>query len=175
MEERLSLEASNEALVIEDENFSSIHSELRVDTDEIHNFGNVNPTWSDFVENIRQEQDDDDEEDEEDGELEDDERRTRALEGRHAGAIHIPVPSGIIRPTLPDMRFEQAYLASITPAKGSKMGIFLITVRDQVVMPFAQGFLWAFAVISFKTWNAHSSRNGIYFGSESDLYCNSDS
>ncbi|KAK9473700.1 uncharacterized protein V1510DRAFT_413651 [Dipodascopsis tothii] len=74
------------------------------------------------------------------------------------------VPAGPKRPAMPDLRFEQAYLASLETAQGSAVGVAAITLRDQVVIPFAQGFLWAFAMIGFRTWKARSSENGAEVG-----------
>lgn len=52
------------------------------------------------------------------------------------------IPVSILRPTprrpqmppLPDLRFEQSYLASIKDAKGWQ-GVAFITMRDQVCLP----------------------------------------
>lgn len=52
------------------------------------------------------------------------------------------IPVSLLRPTprrpqmppLPDLRFEQSYLASIKDAKGWQ-GVTFITVRDQVCVP----------------------------------------
>ena len=56
------------------------------------------------------------------------------------------IPVSILRPTprrpqmppLPDLRFEQSYLASIKEAKGWQ-GVAFITIRDQVCVPQGRG------------------------------------
>src|ERR1700761_2239225 len=62
------------------------------------------------------------------------------------------IPSEIIRPRrrtrsfppLPDLRFEQSYLASIAQAE-SGWKVAYITFRDQVLLPLTQGVLWNLA------------------------------
>ena len=66
-------------------------------------------------------------------------------------------------PPLPDFRFEQSYLASIKNAKTNTQVIF-ITVRDQVVLPLAQGVLWNMAMFGWRFWNRGTKFQGQTFG-----------
>jgi hypothetical protein len=62
-------------------------------------------------------------------------------------------------PPLPDLRFEQSYLASIP--QGSSYGrIGWITLRDQVMMPLIQGTMWTLAVTWWRHWNKGASLVG---------------
>jgi Autophagy receptor ATG43 len=65
---------------------------------------------------------------------------------------------------IPDLRFEVSYRRAITPANGSWWKIALITVRDQVFMPFTQGFVWSFLLIGLRTWRVLWSQNGAMWG-----------
>ncbi|KAI5806496.1 hypothetical protein DFH27DRAFT_511643 [Peziza echinospora] len=56
-------------------------------------------------------------------------------------------------PPLPDLRFEQSYLASIAPAEGDVWGIVVITVRDQVVFPLVQGTLFSLGLAGWRAWH----------------------
>jgi Autophagy receptor ATG43 len=81
------------------------------------------------------------------------------------------VPSDIIHsrprsksfPPLPDFRFEQSYLASIKNAKTNTQ-VILITVRDQVILPLAQGVLWNMAMFGWRFWNRGSKFSGQTLG-----------
>lgn len=55
-------------------------------------------------------------------------------------------------PPLPDLRFEQSYLASIQQAE-SWQKIAWITFRDQVFMPLAQGVVWTLVLSGWRYWN----------------------
>lgn len=57
-------------------------------------------------------------------------------------------------PPLPDLRFEQSYLASIAPANGVWWKIILITLRDQVVMALLQGMGFKLATLGWRKWNS---------------------
>ena len=82
------------------------------------------------------------------------------------------IPVSILRPTprrpqmppLPDMRFEQSYLASIKDCAGWQ-GVADITMRDQVLMPFVQGTVWALLVAGWRHWNGAASFKGRSIGS----------
>ncbi|KAF3901809.1 hypothetical protein AA313_de0206107 [Arthrobotrys entomopaga] len=65
------------------------------------------------------------------------------------GLHHRPLPP------LPDLRFEQSYLASIKDATEKKKYwlIALITVRDQLLFPLIQGCLWNLALSGWRYWN----------------------
>ena len=77
------------------------------------------------------------------------------------------IPSDIIRPRarrksfppLPDFRFEQSYLASIKDAE-SNTQVMLITLRDQVILPLAQGVLWNMAMFGWRFWNRDTQFKG---------------
>lgn len=81
------------------------------------------------------------------------------------------IPSDIIRPRprtrsfppLPDFRFEQSYLASIKTAKTNTQ-VILITVRDQVLLPLAQGVLWNMAMFGWRFWNRDTKFRGRSLG-----------
>ena len=53
---------------------------------------------------------------------------------------------------MPDLRFEQSYLASIENATTWQQ-ILYITTRDQVFMPLVQGVVWTLALAGWKHWN----------------------
>lgn len=77
------------------------------------------------------------------------------------------IPVSLLRPTprrpqmppIPDLRFEQSYLASIKDAKDWKMVTF-ITVRDQVMMPLVQGLAWTLIVAGWKHFNTATKFSG---------------
>ncbi|TAQ90425.1 hypothetical protein B7494_g1239 [Chlorociboria aeruginascens] len=73
-----------------------------------------------------------------------------------------PVPRRASFPPLPDMRFEQSYLASISHTD-SVWRIAFITIFDQVFMPLAQGMLWQLGLLGWRYWNrtAELSGNGV--------------
>ncbi|KAF8443510.1 hypothetical protein BGX38DRAFT_1199515 [Terfezia claveryi] len=59
-------------------------------------------------------------------------------------------------PPLPDLRFEQSYLASIGSANGDSWRIFLITIRDQVVFPLVQGMVFSLGMAGWRAWNSRA-------------------
>ncbi|MCJ1306934.1 hypothetical protein MMC25_000578 [Agyrium rufum] len=63
-----------------------------------------------------------------------------------------PVPRRRDLPPLPEMRFEQSYLASLNGATDWKT-IGYITLRDQVLLPLVSGMVWALALHGWKHWN----------------------
>ncbi|KKA21905.1 hypothetical protein T310_4069 [Rasamsonia emersonii CBS 393.64] len=81
-------------------------------------------------------------------------------------------PSRVIRPAarrphlppLPDLRFEQSYLASLEGAE-SWQRIAWITVRDQVLLPLIQGTLWTLALAGWRHWNRNAQLHGNTLGS----------
>ncbi len=83
------------------------------------------------------------------------------------------VPSDIIQPRprsksfppIPDFRFEQSYLASIKNAD-TNWKVAFITIRDQVVMPLAQGILWNLAMFGWRHWNRGSKFQGKSLGAK---------
>jgi len=70
-----------------------------------------------------------------------------------------PLPRKANLPPLPDLRFEQSYLASIAGAD-TYWRVGWITVRDQVFMALAQGFLTSLAFAGWKHWNANAQLSG---------------
>ncbi|KAL2219842.1 hypothetical protein M432DRAFT_606776 [Thermoascus aurantiacus ATCC 26904] len=81
-------------------------------------------------------------------------------------------PSRVIRPIsrrrnlppLPDLRFEQSYLASLRGAE-SWGRIAWITIRDQVLLPLIQGTLWTLALSGWRHWNRGAQLSGRTLGS----------
>ncbi|PNS18267.1 hypothetical protein CAC42_7636 [Sphaceloma murrayae] len=77
------------------------------------------------------------------------------------------IPVSVLRPTprrsnlppLPDLRFEQSYLASIQHADTWQKVAF-ITIKDQVVMPLMQGMIWTLAVAGWRHMNRASKFSG---------------
>ncbi|KAI0393651.1 DUF1770-domain-containing protein [Xylariaceae sp. FL0594] len=62
-------------------------------------------------------------------------------------------------PPMPDLRFEQSYLHSIAGAD-TWWKIAWITVRDQVMMPLAQGVLYNLAIAGWQHWNRSAQLSG---------------
>ncbi|KAI1854619.1 hypothetical protein JX265_007512 [Neoarthrinium moseri] len=62
-------------------------------------------------------------------------------------------------PPMPDLRFEQSYLHSIQDAEGWGRVVW-ITVRDQVMMPLAQGVLYNLAICGWQFWNRNAQYSG---------------
>ncbi|KAH0610030.1 uncharacterized protein H6S33_012576 [Morchella sextelata] len=69
-------------------------------------------------------------------------------------------------PTLPDLRFEQSYLASIAAAEGVWWKIALITLKDQCLMPMLQGVGYNLFVMGFRAWNRGAKFAGAGVGGE---------
>ncbi|CAF9922568.1 MAG: hypothetical protein HETSPECPRED_005090 [Heterodermia speciosa] len=76
-----------------------------------------------------------------------------------------PVPRKATLPPLPDLRFEQSYLASLKGVE-SKRAIAWITVRDQVILPLVQGTLWTLALSGWRYWNRTAQYQGASWGSQ---------
>ena len=66
-------------------------------------------------------------------------------------------------PPLPDLRFEQSYLASI-PTDASWGRVTYITTRDQVLLPLVQGTLWTLALAGWRHWNRGANMVGAGVG-----------
>lgn len=78
--------------------------------------------------------------------------------------IHLrPKPRRPVMPPLPDMRFEQSYLASIPPNASWSM-IAFITVKDQVFLPLVQGVLWTLILSGWRHWNRETNLKGQNLG-----------
>ncbi|KAI9700354.1 MAG: hypothetical protein M1836_002369 [Candelina mexicana] len=78
-----------------------------------------------------------------------------------------PIRRKAALPPLPDLRFEQSYLASIREAReGGEWGrVGWITVRDQVFLPLLQGTLWTLALSGWRFWNRSAGFSGRTAGS----------
>ncbi|KAI0024921.1 hypothetical protein F4780DRAFT_775401 [Xylariomycetidae sp. FL0641] len=63
-------------------------------------------------------------------------------------------------PPMPDLRFEQSYLHSLRGAEGRWGVVAWVTVRDQVLMPFAQGVLYNLALCGWQHWNRNAQMSG---------------
>ena len=66
-------------------------------------------------------------------------------------------------PPLPDMRFEQSYLASISRAS-DHWEVAYITFRDQVMLPLTQGILWNMVIFGWRHWNRGAQFAGAGLG-----------
>lgn len=75
-----------------------------------------------------------------------------------------PVPRKRNLPPLPDLRFEQSYLASIQNTT-SWQGVAYITIRDQLLLPLVQGTLWTLALGGWRYWNRSAQFSGQTVGS----------
>ncbi|KAK8090232.1 hypothetical protein PG997_005193 [Apiospora hydei] len=62
-------------------------------------------------------------------------------------------------PPMPDMRFEQSYLNSLKDAD-TWWKVALVTFRDQMVMPLAQGVLYNLALAGWQHWNKSAQLTG---------------
>ncbi|KAI9653596.1 MAG: hypothetical protein M1831_005978 [Alyxoria varia] len=67
-------------------------------------------------------------------------------------------------PPLPDLRFEQSYLARIDPYKDNKAQIAWITFFDHVFMPLSQGVLWHLLGFGWTAWNRNAAVGGKTIG-----------
>jgi hypothetical protein len=67
-------------------------------------------------------------------------------------------------PPIPDLRFEQSYLKQLEAAQGSVLWIIIITIREQVLFPGVQGFLWALGIAGMRTLRARQAENGAGWG-----------
>ncbi|KAJ9653783.1 hypothetical protein H2198_007072 [Neophaeococcomyces mojaviensis] len=78
--------------------------------------------------------------------------RPRQPPGRH----HLP---------LPDLRFEQTYLASIKSAD-TNWKVAYITIRDQVLLPLVQGVGYHMLIFGWRHWNRGSKFVGQTLGAK---------
>ncbi|KAL2038449.1 hypothetical protein N7G274_008788 [Stereocaulon virgatum] len=74
-----------------------------------------------------------------------------------------PIPRRSNLPPLPDLRFEQSYLASLDGAE-TYWKIAWITGRDQVLLPLVQGTLWTLALSGWRYWNKGATFSGQSLG-----------
>ncbi|KAL9088639.1 MAG: hypothetical protein Q9159_002974 [Coniocarpon cinnabarinum] len=63
-----------------------------------------------------------------------------------------PAPRTHNLPPLPDLRFEQSYLARIKHCQ-SHWSVAWVTFLDHVFMPLAQGVIWNLGVFGWRAWN----------------------
>jgi len=75
-----------------------------------------------------------------------------------------PIPRGHGVPPLPDLRFEQSYLASISHTS-SPYKIAWITARDQLLFPLIQGTIWSLLQLGWRHWNLRANLQGTDLGS----------
>ncbi|KAK7441868.1 hypothetical protein Landi51_09858 [Colletotrichum acutatum] len=70
-----------------------------------------------------------------------------------------PKPRTAKLPPMPDLRFEQSYLNSIS--KADTWGrVAWITTRDQVMMPLIQGVVYNLFLIGWHHWNKNAQVHG---------------
>ncbi|KAF8463638.1 hypothetical protein BDZ91DRAFT_731333 [Kalaharituber pfeilii] len=53
-------------------------------------------------------------------------------------------------------RTSDSYLASISAAEGDPWKVAMITIRDQVVFPLAQGMLFSLGMAGWRAWNVRA-------------------
>ncbi|PNY24808.1 Uncharacterized protein TCAP_05263 [Tolypocladium capitatum] len=70
-----------------------------------------------------------------------------------------PAPRNHNLPPLPDLRFEQSYLHSISNAD-TWWKVLLITTRDQIMMPLAQGLIYNLLLCGWQQWNRNARLHG---------------
>ena len=75
-----------------------------------------------------------------------------------------PKPRRPNLPPIPDLRFEQSYLKQLEAAKGSILWMIIITIREQVLFPGIQGFLWALGRAGIRTLRTRQVENGREWG-----------
>ncbi|KAK4190384.1 hypothetical protein QBC35DRAFT_490200 [Podospora australis] len=66
-------------------------------------------------------------------------------------------------PPMPDLRFEQSYLASIRNAD-TWWKVGLITARDQLFMPLVQGVVYNLFICGWQHWNKNAQLHGSSIG-----------
>ncbi|POR34831.1 Uncharacterized protein TPAR_04976 [Tolypocladium paradoxum] len=74
-----------------------------------------------------------------------------------------PAPRNHNLPPLPDLRFEQSYLHSISNAD-TWWKVLLITTRDQIIMPLAQGLIYNLLLCGWQQWNRNARLHGNTIG-----------
>jgi hypothetical protein len=80
------------------------------------------------------------------------------------GPTSPPKPTRPPLPPIPDLRFEQSYLKGLEAAKGSVLWMVIITIRDQVLFPGLQGFVWALGLAGIRTLRTRQAENGAAWG-----------
>ncbi|KAM0204603.1 hypothetical protein ACHAPA_001954 [Fusarium lateritium] len=74
-----------------------------------------------------------------------------------------PAPRHSNLPPLPDLRFEQSYLRSISNAD-TWWKVALITTRDQILMPLTQGLVYNLFLCGWQQWNRNARLHGNTLG-----------
>lgn len=74
-----------------------------------------------------------------------------------------PVPRRQALPPLPDLRFEQSYLKSISLCE-SRAAVLWVTLRDQVLLALFQGFAWTLLLSGWRHVNRASKLSGSNVG-----------
>ncbi|RBR03221.1 hypothetical protein FVER53590_08269 [Fusarium verticillioides] len=74
-----------------------------------------------------------------------------------------PAPRHSHLPPLPDLRFEQSYLRSISKAD-TWWKVALITTRDQIIMPLTQGLVYNLFLCGWQHWNRNARLHGNTLG-----------
>jgi hypothetical protein len=74
-----------------------------------------------------------------------------------------PAPRHSNLPPLPDLRFEQSYLRSISKAD-TWWKVALITTRDQILMPLTQGLVYNLFLCGWQHWNRNARLHGNTLG-----------
>lgn len=69
-----------------------------------------------------------------------------------------PAPRATL-PPLPDLRFEQSYLARISTCQ-NPWSVAWVTLLDHVLMPLSQGVVWNLALFGWRAWNTGVSFKG---------------
>ncbi|KAH8600814.1 hypothetical protein B0O99DRAFT_290679 [Bisporella sp. PMI_857] len=83
------------------------------------------------------------------------------------------IPESVVKPLprqanfgpLPDLRFEQSYLASISNAQSTGQVIY-ITIKDQVFFPLLQGLFLTLAINGWRHWNRSAALQGNSVGAK---------
>ncbi|KAF2861352.1 DUF1770-domain-containing protein [Piedraia hortae CBS 480.64] len=76
-----------------------------------------------------------------------------------------PAPRRPQMPPIPDLRFEQSYLASIKNATDWK-SVAYITIRDQILFPLIQGMAWSLMILGWHHLNRESQFSGQSMGAK---------
>lgn len=63
-----------------------------------------------------------------------------------------PQPRTSTLPPLPDLRFEQSYLARIKHCN-TNLQVAWVTFVDHVFLPLSQGIVWNLALFGWRSWN----------------------
>lgn len=70
-----------------------------------------------------------------------------------------PQPRTSTLPPLPDLRFEQSYLARIKTCTSNRE-VAWVTFVDHVFMPLSQGLVWNLLLFGWRSWNTNVKFRG---------------